>query len=69
MKQLKKASKRLVVWFFVALINQNLTSGGETKFDFSGAHFMNVNVTNVTYAPTTSELFLLAKPTVAEKFQ
>jgi len=69
MKRLKKVSKKLVLWFFVVLISHGPTLDGETKFDFSGSHFVNVNVTNVTYAPTASEYFLLAKPTTEEKFQ
>ncbi|MGC1034175.1 hypothetical protein [Pantoea agglomerans] len=71
MKNLMKVSKKLVSLFFVALINHGPALDGETKFDFSGAHFVNVNVTvtNVTYAPTTSEYFLLATPTTEEKFQ
>lgn len=69
MKRLKKVSKKLVLWFFVVLISHGPALDGETKFDFSGSHFVNVNVTNVTYAPTASEYFLLAKPTTEEKFQ
>ncbi|CAI1869898.1 Uncharacterised protein [Serratia fonticola] len=63
MKQLEQASKWLVTGFLAVLINHGTTLNGETKFDFSGAHFLNVNVTKVTYAPTTSEIFLLAQPT------
>lgn len=62
MKQLKKVSKLMVSWLFPVLISHAAALDGETKFDFSGSHFLNVNVTNVTYAPTTSEIFLLAKP-------
>jgi len=69
MKYLMKVSKKLVSLFFVALINHGPALDGEAKFDFSGAHFVNLNVTNVTYAPSTSEYFLLATPTAEEKFQ
>lgn len=64
MKQVKKTSKFLASSVFSVLISLVPTLYGDTKIDFSGAEFLNVNVnvTHVTYAPIQSEFFLLVKP-------
>lgn len=63
MKQVKQTGKLWITVFLTVLFNHG-TQSGETKFDFSGAYFLNVNVnvTNITYAPTSSEVFLPGKP-------
>ncbi|WP_196723809.1 hypothetical protein [Providencia rettgeri] len=58
-KQLGQRSKWLVTVFIAFWFNHGSQLNGETRFDFSGSHFFNISVTNVTYMPVTLETIVL----------